>query len=156
MAVSQKRPKWAQQILQNVKEHEAPHGVDGIIEKYKAVFVARGFSQKERVNYDEKFAPMARYTSIRSIIAITSAMGWKLYQMDAKTTFLKDIVHMLLLDIRSMVKAEEYFPKTRYTKEIRNVGLQVHSYSNGCKFEEAERFCFRFKFDRSHYVSLVD
>ena len=103
--VSRKRPIWAQQILQNVKEHEAPHGVDGIIEKYKAVFVARGFSQKEGVNYDEAFAHVARYTSIISIIAITSAMRWKLYQMDAKTTFLNDIVDTLLLGIRSIIRA---------------------------------------------------
>ena len=99
---------------------------------------------------------MAWHTSIRSIIAITSTMGWKLFQMDAKTTFLNDIVDALLLEIRSMVKAEEDFPKTRYTEEIRNVELQVHSYSDGCKFEEAKRFCFRFKFDRSHYVFPVD
>ena len=103
---------------------------------------------------------MTQYTSIRLVIAI-SAMGWKLYQMDAKTTFLNDIVDTLLLGIRSMIKAEEYFPRSRklhheYTEEIRNVGLQVHSYSDGCKFEEAERFCFRFKFDLSHYESLID
>ena len=81
--------------------------------------------------------------------------------MDAKIAFLNDIVDTLLLGIRSMMKAEEDFPRSRklhhgYAKEIRNVGLQVHSYSDGCKFEEAERFCFIFKFDRSHYVSLVD
>ena len=95
---------------------------------------------------------MARYTSIISIIAITSAMGWKLYQMDAKTTFLNDIVDTLLLGNRSMIKAERDFPRTRkihhrYTKEIRNVRLQVHSYSNGCKFEEVEGFYFILKFD---------
>ena len=95
---------------------------------------------------------MARYTSIKSIIAITSAMGWKLYQMDAKTTFLNDIVDALLLEIRSMVKADEDFPRSRklhhgYVEEIRNVGLQVHSYSDGCKFEKAEGFCFILKFD---------
>ena len=65
MAVNRKIPKWARQILQNTKEHENPHGVDGSIEKYKARFVARGFSQKEGVNYDETFFPMARDTSIR-------------------------------------------------------------------------------------------
>ena len=45
---------------------------------------------------------------------------------------------------------------TCWTAKIRNVGLQVHSYSDGCKFEEAEEFCFRFKFDWSHHVSLAD
>jgi len=55
--------------------YKIKHGADGSIEKYKAIFVARGFSQKEGVDYDETFAPVARYTSIRSIIAIASTMG---------------------------------------------------------------------------------
>ena len=66
-------------------------GVDGSIEKYKARFVSRGFSQKEGVDYDETFAHVARYTSIRSIIAIVSAMGWKLHQMDVNA-FLNGII----------------------------------------------------------------
>ena len=44
------------------------------------------------VDYDETFTPVARYTSIRSIIAIASTMGWKLHQMDVKTTFLNGII----------------------------------------------------------------
>ena len=64
------------------------HAADGSIEKYKARFVARGFSQKEGIDYDETFAPVARYTSIRTIISLASVLGWKLHQMDVKTTFL--------------------------------------------------------------------
>jgi hypothetical protein len=45
--------------------YKLKHAADGSIEKYKAHFVARGFSQVEGVDYDETFAPVARYTSIR-------------------------------------------------------------------------------------------
>jgi hypothetical protein len=51
------------------------HEADGSIEKYKAIFVARGFSQVEGVDYDETFSPVACYTSIRSIIALAASMG---------------------------------------------------------------------------------
>jgi hypothetical protein len=51
----------------------------GNIEKHKAHFVARGFSQIEGVDYDETFAPVARYTSIRSIITIAAEMGWSIH-----------------------------------------------------------------------------
>eukprot|EP00253_Pinus_taeda_P025599 PITA_25599 len=55
------------------------HGVDGSAEKFKAKFVARGFSQKEGLDYDEIFAPVARYTTIRSIIALATSQLWNLH-----------------------------------------------------------------------------
>ena len=55
------------------------YATDGSVEKYKARFVARGFSQKEGIDYEETFAPVARYTSIRAIISPASVMGWRLH-----------------------------------------------------------------------------
>jgi hypothetical protein len=65
--------------------------VDGNIEKFKARFVARGFSQVEGVDYDETFALVARYTSIRAMISIAAEMVWKIQQMDVKTAFLNGL-----------------------------------------------------------------
>ena len=50
--------------------YKIKHATDGSMEKYKARFVARGFSKKEGIDYDVIFAPVARYTTIRSIIAL--------------------------------------------------------------------------------------
>jgi hypothetical protein len=68
--------------------YKIKHAADGSVEKFKARFVARGFSQKEGIDYDEIFAPVARYTSIRIIISLAAVFGWKLHQMDVKTAFL--------------------------------------------------------------------
>jgi hypothetical protein len=68
------------------------HVADGSIEKYKARFVTRGFSQKEGIDYEETFAPVARYTSIRTIIALVAKMKWKLHQMDVKIAFLNGVI----------------------------------------------------------------
>ena len=68
------------------------HAADGSIEKYKARFVARGFSQKEGIDYEETFSPVARYTSIITIIALAAKMKWKLHQMDVKTDFLNGVI----------------------------------------------------------------
>jgi hypothetical protein len=73
--------------------YKLKYAADGGIEKYKARFVAWGFSQVEGVDYDETFAPVARYTSIRSVISIAVEMGWKIHQMDVKTAFLNGLLH---------------------------------------------------------------
>ena len=52
--------------------YKIKHGFDGSVEKFKARFVTQGFSQKEGVDYDDIFAPVARYTTIRSIIALAT------------------------------------------------------------------------------------
>jgi hypothetical protein len=43
-------------------------------------------------NYDETFAPIARYTSIRVVISLAAEMGWQIHQMDVKTTFLDRVI----------------------------------------------------------------
>ena len=50
------------------------------------------FYQKEGITYEETFSPVARYTSIRDIMALASMMKWDLHQMDVKTTFLNGVI----------------------------------------------------------------
>ena len=54
--------------------------------------MAQGFSQIKGIDYEETFAPIARYSSIRTILALSAQMGWKIHQMDAKTVFLNGII----------------------------------------------------------------
>ena len=72
--------------------YKVKHSVDVSIEKYKAIFVSRGFSRKEGIDYEETFSPVARYTSIRTIMELASMMKWDLHQMDVKTTFLNGMI----------------------------------------------------------------
>ena len=58
------RPK-GNSIVTSKWIYKIKHAVYGIIDKYKARFVARGLSQKEGVDYEETFSPISRYTSIR-------------------------------------------------------------------------------------------
>ena len=59
--------------------YKIKHATDGSVEKFKEIFVAIGFTQKEGINYEETFSPIARYTSIRTIIALALVLGWKLH-----------------------------------------------------------------------------
>ena len=60
----------------------------GEVERYKARLVAQGFSQKYGQDYDETFSPVARFESIRMVIALAVQFGLKLHQMDVTTAFL--------------------------------------------------------------------
>ena len=66
--------------------------VDDNIEKYKARFVAKGYAQKEWIDYEETFAPVAWYTSIRFVISLVAQMGREIHQMDVKTTFMNGVI----------------------------------------------------------------
>ncbi|GKU93654.1 hypothetical protein SLEP1_g7230 [Rubroshorea leprosula] len=61
---------------------------NGSVKRYKARLVAKGFTQEYGIDYDKTFAPVARPTSIHSLIAIATTKRWKLFQMDVKNAFL--------------------------------------------------------------------
>ena len=54
--------------------------------------MARGFSQVEGIDYEETLAPVARYSSIISILALLVQMGWHIHQMDVKNVFLNGVI----------------------------------------------------------------
>ena len=62
--------------------------MDGTVDCYKARLVDRDFTQEYEIDYDEVFAPMARLSSVRTLIAISAARKWPLFHMDVKNAFL--------------------------------------------------------------------
>ncbi|GJR55890.1 putative ribonuclease H-like domain-containing protein [Tanacetum coccineum] len=60
----------------------------GVVVRNKARLVAQGYRQEEGIDYDEVFAPVARIEAIRIFLAFASYMGFIVYQMDVKSSFL--------------------------------------------------------------------
>nr|GFA19350.1 putative ribonuclease H-like domain-containing protein [Tanacetum cinerariifolium] len=60
----------------------------GIVIINKARLVAQGHTQKEGIDYEEVFAPVARIEAIRLFLVYASFMGFPVYQMDVKSAFL--------------------------------------------------------------------
>ena len=73
------RCKWIFKVKRNA---------DNNVNRYKARLVAQGFSQQAGEDYDDIFAPVARYSSIRSVLAIANELNLNVHQMDVKTAFL--------------------------------------------------------------------
>ena len=63
-------------------------GADGKVETYKTRLVAKGYRQKEGIDYGETFSPVAMIKSIRILLAIAAYYDYEIWQMDVKTVFL--------------------------------------------------------------------
>ncbi|GBM89165.1 Retrovirus-related Pol polyprotein from transposon TNT 1-94 [Araneus ventricosus] len=67
---------------------KAKYDSKGNIERYKARLVAQGFSQKFGTDYDETFAPVVTYTTIRTFLAAAAYKNLNVTHVDIKTAFL--------------------------------------------------------------------
>ncbi|CAI7808402.1 unnamed protein product [Closterium sp. NIES-54] len=65
---------------------------NGKIERYKSRLVAKGYHQKEKVDYQELFAPLVKPTTLRTLLAGAAIKGWVVKQMDVTTAFLNGVL----------------------------------------------------------------
>jgi hypothetical protein len=61
---------------------------DGSVERYKGRIVAKGYAQRQGVDYTDTFAPTARFAALRSVIALAAIEDLELESVDISTAFL--------------------------------------------------------------------
>ena len=61
---------------------------NGTVDLYKAHLVSKGFTQEYGIDYEKTLAPVARLSSIGTLIVVSAAGKWPLFHMDVKNAFL--------------------------------------------------------------------
>src|SRR5882762_5595928 len=67
-------------------------GPDGEIQKYKAHLVTKGFTQVEGIDYDETFAPVMKFSSLQTVLALAAKYDLEVHQMDVKAAYLNGVL----------------------------------------------------------------
>ncbi|KAE8736364.1 hypothetical protein F3Y22_tig00000002pilonHSYRG00119 [Hibiscus syriacus] len=63
---------------------------NGTVFKHKARLVVKGYAQMGGVDYGDTFETVARLDTIRLLIAIAGQLGWNVFHLDVKSTFLNE------------------------------------------------------------------
>lgn len=61
----------------------------GQLRGIKTRLVAKGFTQKECLDYHETFSPVAKIMSMILLLSLAAVKGWYLHQFDVSNSFLR-------------------------------------------------------------------
>jgi hypothetical protein len=89
-------------------------GEKGEVVRNRSRLVAQGYSQKEEINYEETFAPVARLEVIRILLAFSVAKEFKLHQMDVKSAFWNGVLEEEVYVRQPLGFESEKYPHQMY------------------------------------------
>jgi hypothetical protein len=99
-------------------------GENGMVVRNKSRLVAQRYSQKEGIDYEETFAPVARLEAILILLAFAMAKGFKLHQMDVKSALLNGVIEEEVYVKQPLGFESEKYPHKVYRLKRALYGLK--------------------------------
>jgi hypothetical protein len=136
----------------------------GFVDKFKAPLVAKGLSQIQRLDYDETFAPVVCFDSLRLLLSIVAATGFVPLQLDVKAAFLygelKETIYMRRLecnrDGNKVAHLKRCIDRLKQSpRELYSV-LTAHLRSNGFDTSNFDPCVLRHMSDQFYIAVYVD
>ena len=107
------------------------------VQTFKARLVKKDYTQKEGIDYEETFSPVAMIKSIRILLSIATFYDYEIWQMDVKTAFLNGNLEESIY----MVQPEGFIQKGQEQKVCKLqksiYGLKQASRSWNIRFDTA-------------------
>lgn len=76
--------------------------------RFSTRLVGKGYSQRIGVDYQETYAPVANFTTLRNLKSLVNENDWELDGMDVKTAFLHmELAKTIYMEIPEGIKTEE-------------------------------------------------
>ena len=130
--------------------------------RYKARLVAKGYSQQAGIDYEETFAPVAKFTTIRLLLALSCENNWEIEGLDVKTAFLNgELEETIYMEIPEGVSVPVNKARGGYTQPL---ACRLIKAIYGLK--QSPRTCYRriyqffrlnsftrSEFDHSHFIN---
>ena len=82
------KPPLERKIIDSKWVFKIKHDENGKAERYKCRLVVQGYTQAQGIDYHEMFAPVARFGSIRTLLATAAQREMHVHQIDVHTAFL--------------------------------------------------------------------
>jgi hypothetical protein len=122
--------------------------------KLKARFFARGFEQIEGIDFDETFAPVVNWTTVRFLLMMSILLGLETKQVDYVTAFVQaDIGTTVFVEmprgfaqpgkvpkLKNSLYGLKQSPRNHFTNKLRTLGFESYD-ADPCLFASNSCIC---------------
>jgi hypothetical protein len=138
----------------------------GVVTRNNARLVAKGYSQVKCLDFDETFAPVARFESIHILLTYVTHHDFKLYQMDVKSVFLNRLIKEEIYAKQPPDFEDEEYPNHVYKlykalyelKQALRAWYECLRYfliKNGFRIHKADSTLFTIKMGKDLFVCQI-